>query len=213
MFQEHAYNDYDLNPDPPHQPMYLKEVLRQLRAARARCVLDAGCGDGNFAESVAQAGFNVFGMDLSPTGVRRARGRGFGHFVQSSLYESLTAPFGRTTFDAIYIVEVVEHLYSPNRFASRAFEALRPGGVIVVTTPYWGYLKNLALAATNRMDAALTALWEGGHIKHFSRATLTRLMEEAGFEAVSFYGAGQGVRAHTPFLWSGMAMTFRKPAA
>ena len=74
-------------------------------------------------------------------------------------------------------------------------------------------LKNLALAATNRMDAALTALWEGGHIKHFSRATLTRLMEEAGFEAVSFYGAGQGVRAHTPFLWSGMAMTFRKPAA
>ena len=72
-------------------------------------------------------------------------------------------------------VEVVEHLYAPRIFVQNAYDALRPGGLLVVTTPYWGYLKNVALAVTNRTDAVLSALWDGGHIKHWSRKTMTTL--------------------------------------
>lgn len=210
--EDYTYNDYDQKPDPPHQPMYLAEILRQLHGSHAKIVLDAGCGDGNFAASIAQAGFKTYGVDLSPSGIRIATERDCGEFARHSLYEDLRAPFGVPSFDAIYTVEVIEHLYSPKRFVERVSAALRPGGVFVVTTPYWGYWKNLALAISNRTDKQLTALWEGGHIKHFSRATLTELMRRAGLEAIAFRGAGEGLRAHTPYLWNGMVMTFRKPS-
>ena len=110
-------------------------------------------------------------------------------------------------FDAIISVEVIEHLFSPRQFARRCVEAVRPNGLIIVTTPYWGYFKNVALALSNRMDRALTPLWEGGHIKHFSYRTLRLLFEQEGVEMIGFQGCGRMI----PGLWNGMMMTFRKP--
>ena len=75
-----------------------------------------------------------------------------------------------------------------------------------MTTPYWGYLKNVLLAATGRLDRALTALWDGGHIKHWSYRTLRALFEEQPFEFVAFRGAGRRL----PYLWKGMIMVFKK---
>jgi 2-polyprenyl-6-hydroxyphenyl methylase/3-demethylubiquinone-9 3-methyltransferase len=57
------------------------------------------------------------------------------------------------------------------------------------------------------MDTALTALWDGGHIKHWSRKTLSSLLIEHSFELVGFDGAGRPI----PFFWNGMVMTGRKP--
>jgi 2-polyprenyl-6-hydroxyphenyl methylase/3-demethylubiquinone-9 3-methyltransferase len=208
----YTYQDYDTRPDPSHRPMYLAAALDFLRPVpKGSAVLDAGCGGGDFAIGLAEAGYTVFGSDLSPSGIAHARSLGVGEFTVSSLYEPLAAPFGRGSFDGIVCVEVIEHLYSPKTFAAMAYDALRPGGILVVTTPYWGYLKNIILAVTNRIDRSLTALWEGGHIKHFSRATLTQLMEEQGFETIGFKGCGEGLRRYTPFVWNGMAMAFRKP--
>ena len=206
----YIYNDFHVDPDPPHQPMYLKLVLRWLQSDPSiRRILDAGCGDGNFAASLAEAGYSVCGIDMSDSGIQIATERRVGSFQKASIYDSLTAPFPDVeAFDAIVSVEVIEHLYSPRVFVRRTFEALRPGGLLIVTTPYWGYLKNVALALTNRMDSSLSALWDGGHIKHWSRNTLSTLMTEQSFDVIGFDGAGRRV----PYLWSGMVMVARKPA-
>lgn len=204
---EYSYNDYDREPDPPHQPLYLAKVLRLLEREGARTVLDAGCGDGNFAESIAQAGYEVYGLDLSETGIAVARSRGIGTFSRSSVYEDLATPFDDVdAYDVILSVEVIEHLYAPREFARRAADALRPGGLLVVTTPYWGYWKSIALALMGRIDRLHTVLWDGGHIKHWSRKTLTALMIEQDLEPVDFQGTGRSV----PYLWQGMLMTFRR---
>ena len=208
----YEYPDFQALPDPSHRPMYLTGVLQALKdLPQGASVLDAGCGGGDFSVGLAEAGFTVFGSDLSESGIAQSQQRGIGTFKLSSIYDPLAVPFGRKSFDAIVSIEVIEHLYSPATFAAGAMNALPPGGLVVVSTPYWGYLKNLVLALTNRTDRALTALWEGGHIKHFSRNTLTQLMTEAGFEVVGFQGCSTGARAFVPGLWSGMLMTFRKP--
>jgi 2-polyprenyl-3-methyl-5-hydroxy-6-metoxy-1,4-benzoquinol methylase len=213
MDARYAYADFAAEPDPSHRPMYLADVLAALAELPAgAAVLDAGCGGGDFSVGLRRRGFAVYGSDLSPSAIAAAQERGVGRFAVASLYDPLAAPFGLAAFDAIVSIEVIEHLYSPATFARRAHEALRPGGLLVVSTPYWGYAKNVVLALANRIDRALTPLWEGGHIKHFSRATLTRLMTEAGFVTVSFRGCGGGWRRHAPGLWNGMLMTFRKPA-
>lgn len=195
--------------DPPHQPLYLSLVRRYLeREEGIRRVLDAGCGDCNFPNSLAEYGFEMHGLDQSAGGIAKARERHPKvHAVCGSLYDDLALQLGVEVFDAVISIEVIEHLYSPRMFLRRVHEALRPGGLLIVTTPYWGYLKNIALAVTDRMDRALTSLWEGGHIKHWSYRTLRQLLEEQGFEFVAFHGTGRKI----PWFWSGMLMVARKP--
>ncbi len=207
----YSYADYEENPDPDHRPMYLRRTLDFLNELPAgAAVLDAGCGGGLFSVGIKEAGYAVYGIDMSRSGINAAEKREIGRFKVASVYQDMARPFDRHDFDAIIAIEVIEHLYSPARFAEMIHQALKPGGIVVISTPYWGYLKNIVLAVTNRIDRSLTALWEGGHIKHFSRRTLTQLMENAGFEVIGFAGCGEGWRAHSPWLWNGMLIAFRK---
>ena len=210
MLRPYYYHDF-AQPDPPHQGLYLELVLRFLRSDRTIVrVLDAGCGDGNFTASLSDEGFEMYGIDLSSGGISTAKERyPQVSFFQASLYDSFTAACGVSTFDAVVAIEVIEHLYSPRQFVQRAHAALRPGGLFVVTTPYWGYVKNVLLSLTNRIDRALTSLWEGGHIKHYSYQTLRQLLTVQGFDYIAFHGAGRKI----PYLWKGMVMVVRKASA
>jgi hypothetical protein len=73
--------------------------------------------------------------------------------------------------------------------------------MFVISTPYHGYLKNLAIALAGKFDSHATALWNGGHIKFWSRKTLTSLLEQNGFRVESFIGAGR-----LPYLWKSMIL-------
>ncbi len=181
-------------------------VLRELRTlGEHRCVLDAGCGNGNLTARLAAEGFRMVGFDASHSGIQRAReAHSDIHYEVASVYDDLGARFG-AKFAACVCVEVIEHLFDPRLFVQRIRDTLRPGGLLVISTPYHGYLKNLALSLSGRMDAHYTALWDGGHIKFWSRTTLTELLQEGGFEVLRFQGAGR-----LPWLWKSMVVTARK---
>jgi 2-polyprenyl-3-methyl-5-hydroxy-6-metoxy-1,4-benzoquinol methylase len=100
----------------------------------------------------------------------------------------------------IVAVEVIEHLYSPQRFFENARRHLRPAGHLIVTTPYHGYLKNLAIGIAGGWDRHLGVHWEGGHIKFFSVNSLRSMLEGAGFRTPEFRFAGRA-----PLLWRSMA--------
>ena len=170
-------------------------------------ILDAGCGNGHFARVLCESGFKVHGIDSETSGVEAAAiNCPQGSFSTASVYDDLTG-LPNAPFDAIVSLEVVEHLYRPKIFMQRAFESIRAGGILVLSTPYHGYAKNLALAAAGKMDWHHTALWEGGHIKFWSKRTLTTLAEREGFIFRSFSGAGR-----LPFFWKSMVLTFGRPA-
>ena len=103
-------------------------------------------------------------------------------------------------------MEVIEHLYQPRAFVLfiRSILEASGGGQFIVTTPYHGYRKNLTIAAANKMDHHLSALWEGGHIKFWSRRTLAILLREAGYRQLAFTGAGR-----IPYLWRHMVFSAR----
>jgi 2-polyprenyl-3-methyl-5-hydroxy-6-metoxy-1,4-benzoquinol methylase len=101
---------------------------------------------------------------------------------------------------------VIEHLYDPRTFIRRVQECLRPGGVLVLSTPYHGYLKNVFIALSAKFDAHVEPLWDGGHIKFWSRSTLTALLEEMGFRVAGFVGVGR-----IPYLWKSMVLVSYRP--
>jgi 2-polyprenyl-3-methyl-5-hydroxy-6-metoxy-1,4-benzoquinol methylase len=143
------------------------------------------------------------GIDLSETGISIARETyPAGRFEISEAGGDLLERLGESPFDITVSTEVIEHLYSPRDYAKGCLESLRPGGRFICTTPYHGYLKNLVLALLNRWDKHANPLWDGGHIKLWSRNSLETLMRETGFRNIQFRGIGRA-----PFLWMTMALS------
>lgn len=165
-------------------------------------VLDAGCGNGYVAGWLLKKGFLVAGFDTSVTGIEQAR---IAHpetkFEVMSVYEDIGICFGND-WDVIISCEVIEHLYDPRRFILNLKNALRPGGLLILTTIYHGYLKNLLLALTGKMDQHFTALWDCGHVKFWSGKTIRVILEEQDFTDLKFHNAGS-----LPFLWKSMVVS------
>jgi 2-polyprenyl-6-hydroxyphenyl methylase/3-demethylubiquinone-9 3-methyltransferase len=120
--------------------------------------------------------------------------------------ERMLERLGEAPFDLVASTEVIEHLYAPDAYLRGCFEALRPGGRLILSTPYHGWLKNVLIAATGRFDAHVQARIRGGHIKFWSRATLTAVLRDAGFEAPVFRGGGR-----LPYIWRSMVVSARRP--
>jgi 2-polyprenyl-6-hydroxyphenyl methylase/3-demethylubiquinone-9 3-methyltransferase len=179
-------------PSPSHDYL-LPEVLRILKSeapAGDRRIFDLGCGNGSATAVMASFGFEVIGVDPSETGIRFAK-ESFPQirFERASAGEGLRARFGR--FPVVVSLEVVEHVYSPRRFALEVYDLVAPGGIAIISTPYHSYVKNLVLAVSGKMDAHFNALEEHGHIKFWSKKTLGRLLAEVGFRDLSFGRVGR----------------------
>ena len=168
----------------------LPAVERALGPPAGRRLFEIGFGNGAVAAHLAAKGFQVAGIDASASGPALARTAHphLDRLEQGSVYDPLER-FGR--FQVVLSLEVIEHLYFPRRLAEAAFALLEPGGTLVLSTLYHGWLKNIALAAFGQFDRHFDPLWDHGHIKFFTRRTLRRLLTEAGFEAVA-------IRRHDP---------------
>jgi 2-polyprenyl-6-hydroxyphenyl methylase/3-demethylubiquinone-9 3-methyltransferase len=180
--------------DAEHTAQYLLPAVLRILAGEGESaktsIFDLGCGNGATAEILQQHGYDIVGVDPSTSGIREAH-RAYPNlklFVGSA-YNDLAARFGR--FQVVLSLEVVEHVYYPRKFAATLFSLVRPGGLAIVSTPYHGYLKNVAMALSGKLDSHFTALWDEGHIKFWSILTLKKLLLEAGFGRISFQRVGR----------------------
>jgi 2-polyprenyl-3-methyl-5-hydroxy-6-metoxy-1,4-benzoquinol methylase len=166
-------------------------VVTALTAAGARNILDLGCGNGAFSAVLATKGFNVEGCDSSDSGLTIAR-RAYPN-LPFFLYDIVNPlPSDRAErYDAVVCIEVVEHLLLPRQLVLNVSAALRPGGTLILTTPFHGYWKNLSIALLGGFDAHWHPLRDFGHVKFFSRRTLTQLVTEGGFVLHDFIRVGR----------------------
>ncbi len=195
-------------PTATHDAAYIApkvvDILRRLNVHR---VLDFGSGNGTLCARMLELSFDPVGVEADQKGVEIARtahpGIPFHRFSAEdgpSRLMQIEKPF-----DVVVSTEVVEHLYSPHLLVNFARDALIAEGYLVISTPHHGYLKNLALALLGKMDAHYSPLWHGGHIKFWSRKTLTELLESNGFRVTEFHGAGR-----LPWLWKSMILVAQK---
>lgn len=171
-------------------PPVLNELDDLSREVSDLRIFDLGCGNGSVASEIANRGWQVTGVDPSVEGIAAAQLNSLKvNLFEGSAYDNLPSQYG--LFPVVISLEVVEHLYSPRKWASTMFNLLEQNGTAIVSTPYHGYLKNLAIALAGKMDDHFTALWDHGHIKFWSQDTLKKLLLEAGFVDMRFYRVGR----------------------
>jgi 2-polyprenyl-6-hydroxyphenyl methylase/3-demethylubiquinone-9 3-methyltransferase len=192
-----------------HSHAYLEKPLRRALGQRSWSqrprALDYGCGSGAMTAWLAERGFSAVGVDISESGVEVAR-RAFPQleFSVDVRAENLAA---LGPFELVTCVEVIAHCYYPEAELKKIFGVLQPGGVLVLSTPYHGYLKNLAMAASGRLQRHLDTLWQGAYVHFFTIGTITALLNAAGFVDISESRAGRIAP-----LAKSIVLTCRRPA-
>jgi 2-polyprenyl-3-methyl-5-hydroxy-6-metoxy-1,4-benzoquinol methylase len=176
-------------------PDIAAEILSIIdRQKRGGVVCELGCGSGWLCHRMAEKGFETIGVDLSESGIKSARSLAVkgARFIHEAIDVSLPKRIGLTgQCDIVVSNDVIEHLYRPADLIEAARGLLRPAGILICATPYHGYLKNLAIALLGRGDRHYDPLWNGGHIKFFSPATLTGLLRDTGFVVGDFNYVGR----------------------
>jgi SAM-dependent methyltransferase len=152
-----------------------RKVLRALERAglAGGALLEVGAGYGFFLEEAKGRFAQRDGTELSPSAARRAAARA-DCFWQGGI-EAVPA---ERRYDLVVSFHVVEHVYRPRQFVAELAQRLRPGGHVVLATPDMG-------GAWRRL---LGRRWPSfkwpEHITFFDRASLGRLLNEAGLQAI-----------------------------
>jgi SAM-dependent methyltransferase len=179
----------DVSDDDPTTPRRRECLVAELRG-RVRpgaAVLDLGCGAGAFTRWIREAGYEAFGADIAEGALRKARDASPGcQFL--ALRDDGGIPAGDGRFAAVWSTEVIEHVLDIRAFLSEIGRVLEAGGLLILTTPYHGRVKNLLLAAL-AFETHYDPL--GDHIRFFSVRSLRRCLEEAGFTMLSWRGIGR----------------------
>ncbi|MEO6905871.1 MAG: methyltransferase domain-containing protein [Ginsengibacter sp.] len=159
-----------------------KEEIRRLHQAiikripkNAELILDAGCGNGWVAKYFLGKGKKVVSMDIStknPSKVLKANpGENHGAVVADAYH----LPFKKNEFDAIIASEILEHVYDPKLFIIKLLEVLKPGGTLILSTPYNEKIEYYLCVHCNKPTP------KNAHLHSFNEKNIVNFIpEEAG---------------------------------
>lgn len=175
----------------------------QVLDLKRRRVLDFGCGRGDLLECLFARGIAAKGLEFSEESVRTAVERVGDHPLFGGV-ASAPGELPDAAFDAIFLVEVIEHLLDDqlDSTITEARRLLAPGGAIVVTCPNGEDLEAESVRCPD--CGAVFHRWQ--HMRSLTPASISRLFEAHGFETRVASGAFWGL-SRSVELW----LRARKP--
>ena len=151
----------------------LAEIAAMLGPSAGRRCLDLGSDNGVVSLLLRRGGGSWASADLTEDAVRSIR-----ELVQTDVHlvDGRRFPFPDREFEAVVVVDMLEHVLDDRAFLSELFRITRPGGRLVVNTPH---RRDTAL---RRWRARLGQTDERhGHVRPgYTPAELRALMEEGG---------------------------------
>jgi SAM-dependent methyltransferase len=138
-------------------------------------LLEFGASYGHSLALARERGWQVVGVELSPTASQYART----HFGVSVFNCDLAdAPLSESSFDAIVGWHVLEHVRNPKAQLQRLAALLKPGGVLGLRVP------NIASFGARAAGQWWPWMCPPAHLWFFSRTTLPRLLQACGFDVL-----------------------------
>lgn len=148
-------------------------------------LLDVGCAVGFFIDEARKNGWQVQGLDVSSFAINYAQE----HFHLDAIHGSLTdQDLPEASYDMVTMWDVIEHVPSPTAYIEQAAKLLRPGGIISLATPDIG---SLPAKITGKRWVGYKLSEE--HVYYFSVQTLTKMLNDAGFDVENVRHVGKYV--------------------
>ncbi|MCC7551069.1 MAG: class I SAM-dependent methyltransferase [Methanobacterium sp.] len=105
-------------------------------------VLDLGCGQGEFSDTLHDLNFQVKCADGTPKLVEQVKQRGYETYLVD--FEDEYLPFDDNEFELVVSLDVIEHLWNTDHYLKEICRVLKPNGHIIITTlnyNSWNYRK------------------------------------------------------------------------
>ena len=168
------------------------DVVKRYASGRA-AILDVGCAQATLAMLLAESGHRVCAVDLRSSFLDYASRRYTKGDIRFLVGSALDLQLDES-FDIIFANQIIEHLVYPERLIGNLKRMLKPGGLLVITTPNWYYLINNLPAFTELGDPSqhehrqFTADSDG-HFFAYKAEELTHFMRMNGLEdiQISFF--------------------------
>lgn len=179
----HNNNDNSFN--------YLYKTLRKLisKYKKDMSILDIGCGNGYLTKKITKDFKNIVAIDNSKSAIKFAKKKYKGNikFINVDLDNFIV----KKKFNIILLIEVIEHVYLPDLFLKKIVKFMNKNSILIISTPYHGYLKNLVISLLNKFDSHFNPLWNYGHIKFWSKKTLTILLNTNNLQIKKVFYSGR----------------------
>ena len=158
------------------------EFLDSLAEAGVRQgrMLEIGCDKGQLLKIARERGFEVEGLE--PSASARIAREQFGLDVKQGMFDS--QPYEDDSFDAVVLLDVLEHISDPLQSLQKVHRILKPGGLVLVKVP--NVRREYGLYPRIRGGALGFGAHE--HLSHFSQATLADAYQRAGLEVAAWRG-------------------------
>jgi len=138
--------------------------------------LDIGCGAGHLLDMLAEAGYEVHGVEINHKLVAALSKR---HHAYCCEISDPQLESGR--FNLVTLNQVIEHVEHPDAFLAQINRICAPDGYFVFATPYLdGLMPNL-------LRSRWYGLGYGQHLNFFSRKSIPLLLERNGFRLVEMF--------------------------
>jgi len=149
-------------------------------------ILDVGCGQGHLANELAKKGCRVTGMDRCLIPAQHAQGQL--ELIQWDLDRS-EFPVNVSTYDQIFLLDIIEHLKQPARF----MDELRAAAVckrpeIILTTANIGFLITRLMLLFGHFNYGKKGILDSTHTRLFTFRSLTELLEQSGYKVYDLRG-------------------------
>ncbi len=184
-----GYADYDRDKKPMISTFerYLQRIEKY--ALGHGKLLDIGAATGFFLSIAKRFGFEPYGVELSDYAAEEGRKKGLS-IITGTLADVPPDPL----FDVITILDVIEHVADPRDEILRAHALLKSGGIYAINTQDTGSL--YARILKRRWHLIVPP----EHLYYFSRANITLLLAQCGFEVLEISTIGK--RFSLPYIFT-----------
>lgn len=176
-------------------------VIKQVPSS-ASLILDVGCGCAYVAEHFCKKGIKVVSMDIARTNVQKALSKFPSPNHAAVVADAFHLPFADRTFDCIIASEIIEHTIDPKGFIASLLSKLKPGGTLIVSTPYKEKIEYSLCIHCNCKTP------HNAHLHSFDKDKMRQIIEPCNAEIRNMRLVGNKILLHSHLAvalsWLGM---------